>query len=420
MESWSNMFRLVRRSVSFCLDRLSAFLRFLLQAPSPLLSWVWRVPGVGLLCGRVRLLCLRVQNWASLPWRGGAEEPDPPGARYSSDEEGSGGDPHSGGPHSGPHRQEPPRVEVEDEVTGSECRVDETDDFYCEYDSTWETWGPENEGPPRRKSRQSRRDRNNKFARFESAARDMQNYRHDYPNLPRARHRFQEENDEKPNLSFYLGKTPSLPDMVYIDQFHKDWKGKYAKLEQTHSYIQWLFPLQEPGLNYEAKTLTKQEIQDFLGSSAARENLLKSYELMLDFYGIELKNKETGEVARAAHWFDRFQNLNNHTHNNLRITRILKCLGTLGYRHYQVPLVRFFLEETLVHGELQQVKDSALSYFLFAVLDKQERRKLLKFAYYHHDDREPFVWCPKKIQDAWPRRQQQQDQCDPGGNGWGN
>ncbi|XP_008408788.1 opioid growth factor receptor-like protein 1 [Poecilia reticulata] len=428
MESLSNMYRRARRKAFNFFDRVSFILRLLFQALSPLWSWILRIPGVEFLCLRARLLCVRVQKLASLTWRGSRNEQSEKNQwenGFSSDEEGNRVGPYSGPTARSPSEvpeipDKPPEVRVENEFSGNEYRVDETDDFYCDYDSTWETeHEKEKESPPRRRTYQSRRNRTYKFTRFENAAKDMQNYRHDYPNLHRTRH-FEQENDEKPNLRFYLRKMASLPDEIYIDQFHNEWKGKYAKLEHTHSYIQWLFPLQEPGMNSEAKTLTKQEIQDFLDSPTARKNLLESYKLMLDFYGIKLENEETGEVARAAHWSDRFQNLNNHTHNNLRITRILKCLGTLGYRHYQVPLVRFFLEETLVKGELQRVKDSALSYFLFAVLDKQERRKLLKFAYDNYDDTEPFVWCPKKIQDAWSKPWQEQDQFSSGGNGWDN
>lgn len=85
-------------------------------------------------------------------------------------------------------------------------------------------------------------------------------------------------------------------------------------------------------------------------------------------------------------------------HNNLRITRILKSLGELGFGHYQAPLVHFFLEETLVNKTLSNVKRSVLDYFLFAVLDKQERQKLVKYAYLHYEPRDKFVWCPRKIQ----------------------
>ncbi|MCP6711579.1 opioid growth factor receptor-related protein, partial [Klebsiella pneumoniae] len=78
-----------------------------------------------------------------------------------------------------------------------------------------------------------------------------------------------------------------------------------------------------------------------------------------------------------------FQNLNCHSHNNLRITRILKSLGELGLEHYQAPLVRFFLEETLVQHELPGVRQSALDYFLFAVRCRHQRRELVYFAWEH-------------------------------------
>lgn len=289
-----------------------------------------------------------------------------------------------------------------EEEKGSEtqvnCRVKTTDEFYCDYDSTWET---DEDDPPQRTLRPKAK--SYKFRRFENAAKDMQNYRHKYPNQNFLQYQNWSQGpamDTQPNLNFYLGNTPSLPDAVTIDEFHNEWYGSYDKLEYVHTFIQWLFPLPEPGMNYEATPLTREEIKDFCKNSTARENLLKSYELMLDFYGIHLRDQKTGEVERATNWSDRFENLNSHTHNNLRITRILKCLGILGFPHFQAPLVRFFLNETLVRGELENVRESVLNYFLFAVLDKEKRRDLIKFAYekYQHGE---FVWCPKSIQEMW-------------------
>ncbi len=48
-------------------------------------------------------------------------------------------------------------------------------------------------------------------------------------------------------------------------------------------------------------------------------------------------------------------------------------------------------------GQLQHVKQSALDYFMFTVLDKSERRELVKFAFKRFKPREHFVWGPKKI-----------------------
>ncbi|XP_022055599.1 opioid growth factor receptor-like [Acanthochromis polyacanthus] len=293
----------------------------------------------------------------------------------------------------------------EEEFDSKEYRVEPTDELYCGYDSTWET--EQDQESSFRNSRRPAASRYYKFSRFENAARDMQNYRHNYPNQTKIQHWKQQASDDKPNLNFYIGQTRTLPDGVHIKDFHNEWHGEYDTLEYVHTYIQWLFPLQEPGMNFEATPLTKEEINEFLKSSTAKENLLKSYKLMLDFYGIELCDAKTGEVKRAWNWSDRFHNLDSHTHNNLRITRILKCLGTLGYRHYQAPLVRFFLEETLVNGELPHVKDSVLNYFLFAVLDKRQRRNLIKFAFLNYDCKDEFVWCPKKIQKLWSKSPRQ-------------
>ncbi|XP_049443125.1 opioid growth factor receptor-like [Epinephelus fuscoguttatus] len=298
--------------------------------------------------------------------------------------------------------------EDDDESDNEDYQVETSDEFYCGYDSTWET--EEQQEPQRQQEGAFRRSgrraasRHYKFSRFESAAKDMQNYRHDYPSQMIPQRWIKPVSEDKPNLNFYLGLQCSVPDGAYIHDFHNNWYGDYDTLEYVHSYIQWLFPLQEPGVNYEASTLTKEEIKEFRQSSTAKENLLKSYKLMLDFYGIELCDEKTGEVRRAPNWRERFHNLNCHTHNSLRITRILKCQGTLGYPHYQAPLVRFFLQETLVHRELPNVKDSVLNYFMFAVLDKRQRRKLIKFAYLNYDRKEEFVWCPKKVQMRWSEK----------------
>uniref|UniRef100_A0A3Q0QPV3 Opioid growth factor receptor n=1 Tax=Amphilophus citrinellus TaxID=61819 RepID=A0A3Q0QPV3_AMPCI len=271
------------------------------------------------------------------------------------------------------------------------------DDCVCDYDSTWDTESdgedPAGESLIRRNMR---------------AAKDMQNYRRGYPNLA------DEEcsEDKMNNLQFYLNKFPSAPDDIYIESFLKEWKNDYKRLERVHSYIQWLFPLREPGVNYMASELTKKEIEK---NEDAKRRLVESYELMLGFYGIRLVNKETGEVKRAENWKERFGNLEN-MHNNLRITRILKSLGELGFEHYQAPLVRFFLEETLVKKTLSSVKRSVLDYFLFAVLDKHKRQELVRFAYLHFEPKDKFVWCPRKIQRQFKKAEKRPDAV---GNGDG-
>ncbi|MEQ2290319.1 hypothetical protein AMECASPLE_002118 [Ameca splendens] len=274
------------------------------------------------------------------------------------------------------------------------------DDYVCEYDSTWDTESDGDDPAGESQSCRSYPDKNKSSwtiwhhtPRNMRAAKDMQNYRRGYPNLTD-----ECSEDKMNNLQFYLNKVPSAPDEIYIEPFLKEWKNDYKKLERVHSYIQWLFPLREPGVNYMASELTKKEIEAFKMNKDAQRRLVEAYELMLGFYGIRLVDKKTGEVKRAENWKERFGNLERNMHNNLRITRILKSLGELGFRHFQAPLVRFFLEETLVKKTMSNVKRSVLDYFLFAVLDKHERQKLVRFAYLHYEPKEKFVWCPRKIQ----------------------
>ncbi|NXG48779.1 OGFR factor, partial [Psilopogon haemacephalus] len=160
------------------------------------------------------------------------------------------------------------------------------------------------------------------------------------------------------------------------------------------SFPSRLFPLREHGMNWRAKPLTWKEIQAFKKSEEVMQRFIRAYQLMLRFYGITLVNKETGELKRAENWAERFQNLNRFSHNNLRITRILKCLGEMGYEHYQVHLVKFFLTETLVKETLPNVKKSALDYFLFTIRNKRKRRELVHYAWQHFRPRSGFVWGP--------------------------
>ncbi|XP_064429515.1 opioid growth factor receptor isoform X3 [Mirounga angustirostris] len=207
------------------------------------------------------------------------------------------------------------------------------------------------------------------------AVRDTRRYRHHYPDLIE-----QAGNGDMPNLSFYRNEIRFLPNGCFIEDILQNWREDYDLLEENHSYIQWLFPLREPGVNWHAKPLTLQEIE--------------AYELMLGFYGIQLEDRDTGQVCRAHNYQKRFQNLNWHSHNNLRLTRILKSLGELGLERYQAPLARFFLEETLVRRELPAVRQSALDYFVFTVRCPRQRRQLLRFAWEHFRPRRQFVWGP--------------------------
>ncbi|XP_073081200.1 opioid growth factor receptor-like protein 1 isoform X2 [Manis javanica] len=222
------------------------------------------------------------------------------------------------------------------------------------------------------------------------AARDLYKYRHQYPNFKDIRY----QNDLS-NLRFYKNKIPFKPDGVYIEEVLNKWKGDYEKLEHNHTYIQWLFPLREQGLNFYAKELTTYEIEEFKKTKEAIRRFFLAYKMMLEFFGIKLIDK-TGNVARAVNWQERFQHLNESQHNYLRITRILKSLGELGYEGFKSPLVKFILHEALVENTIPNIKQSALEYFVYTIRDRRERRKLLRFAQKHYTPSENFIWGPPR------------------------
>ncbi|XP_030123255.3 opioid growth factor receptor-like protein 1 isoform X2 [Taeniopygia guttata] len=224
------------------------------------------------------------------------------------------------------------------------------------------------------------------------AARDLYKYRHQYPNFKDLRYQ-----NDLCNLRFYKNKIPFKPDGVYIEEVLNKWKGDYEKLEHNHTYIQWLFPLREQGLNFYAKELTTYEIEEFKKTKEAIRRFLLAYKMMLEFFGIKLIDK-TGNVTRAANWQERFQHLNESQHNYLRITRILKSLGELGYESFKSPLVKFILHEALVEDTIPNIKQSALEYFVYTIRDRRERRKLLRFAQQHYTPSEHFIWGPPRKQ----------------------
>lgn len=130
-----------------------------------------------------------------------------------------------------------------------------------------------------------------------------------------------------PLIPFFEGKAPDSFGRFFDDILSQDdfW------LEYTHNYIQWLFPNQEPsGVYKNAPTINDEVITAFAENPLLQQQLRRALMRMLAFYGLEMENitvKKAGNWdARKKNWFTR------RNHNALRITRILKCLMTLGLK----------------------------------------------------------------------------------------
>ncbi|XP_033752383.1 opioid growth factor receptor-like protein 1 [Pecten maximus] len=198
---------------------------------------------------------------------------------------------------------------------------------------------------------------------------DTEQYRKGYPGK-------KDHPNQKENLLFYTGQIKSHPDGDYIENIHENWWGNFRLLESHHGYIQWLFPIRESGMNFYSQELQLHEIKKIIADKPAHARVLKSYEMMLDFYGMVLESKETGQIKRGEDWKSRFQHLNRSYHNYLRITRILKSLGEFDYEHLKRPFVEFVLQEALESGKLANVLESCVNYWIGTIKDDDARQQL--------------------------------------------
>lgn len=202
-----------------------------------------------------------------------------------------------------------------------------------------------------------------------NAAKDTETYRNGYPE--------QEDDDTiDHNLRFYRNDLPSRPEGAYIDQIHSQWIGNYSLLESHHGFIQWIFPIREHGMNYQAKPLQMREMAAIKADDACQARVIKSYRMMLDFYGFELVDEASGSVRRAENFQGRFQNLSNSSHNWLRVTRIFKSLGELGFEHYKLPWLLEITNQVFVTRSLAKCQRSLVAYWAWTLRKPDDQRAL--------------------------------------------
>eukprot|EP00759_Apiculatamorpha_spiralis_P012014 PhF_6_TR19107/c0_g1_i1/m.28113 len=205
-----------------------------------------------------------------------------------------------------------------------------------------------------------------------SATDDLEDYRNGYPLVP-------DNPAINDNLEFYSGVRRSRPNQMLITDFHGI-KGKHAFLEIEHGYIQWLFPIQEHGMNHNSVPLQKHEITAMRNDPIIIDRIFLSYELILDFFGMELVDRATGVVRRcSAGHSHQYHNLQTSGHNYLRITRILKCLGEMGLEHLKKPWLLFFIDEIYANGELSNLKMSLERYWVGTLKDDGERMEVITY-----------------------------------------
>ena len=134
-------------------------------------------------------------------------------------------------------------------------------------------------------------------------------------------------------------------------------------LEYTHDFIQWLFPIDSPSaVNPNAPVITASQARDLGANSKIAGNLRRAFDRMTAFYGFEANDgvieRRINFSLRAPDWAAR------PTHNDLRITRILRSLTLFGLRgeaklFYDVAMVA--IREFRGDDGVQQYWSAALS-----------------------------------------------------------
>lgn len=180
------------------------------------------------------------------------------------------------------------------------------------------------------------------------------------------------------NLEFYKNRLRCQPDGLLVEEIFDQWKGDYNKLEFGHGYIQWLFPIQEDGMNFAAQRLMPHEISAMRADAEVMRRIVRAYSMMLDFYGMRLQSEETGLVGRAlppGSYSARYVNLLFAPHNNLRISRILKCLSELGLEHLNAGFLLHVLNEQSEHAELKTpfIRDSMDRWWANCIRNDRDR-----------------------------------------------
>ena len=209
----------------------------------------------------------------------------------------------------------------------------------------------------------------------------MEDYRNNYPNSSS-----NSSPNANNNLLFYRDQLNSKGGglSASITTMHNEWCNDYSLLESHHAYIQWLFPLREASrFNNSAQILQLHEMQAIQQEPILQSRFLTSLTMMLNFWGAEIKhipNSNLIKVIRCEEWRNRLKNTRTHGHNNMRITRMLKCCGELGFEHYKLPILEFFIHECFgSHPYLSgsQCVSSCRNYWVPTLRNETERTSMM-------------------------------------------
>lgn len=102
--------------------------------------------------------------------------------------------------------------------------------------------------------------------------------------------------------------------------------------------------------------------------------MVSHYEILVNYQ----LNSNLGTIAKRITWKKRYRNLKTSTHNFLRITRILTCLGEFGFEEWKIKLIDHFIKEVLnkkisPYYSIKNCRRSLEEYWIETIKDEKLR-----------------------------------------------
>lgn len=181
---------------------------------------------------------------------------------------------------------------------------------------------------------------------------------------------------------------PGFRDQVYA------WNANDDVLESEHQYIQWLFPNRESSqFNPYAKPLQFEELQLMRQDQEIQSWMIQFYRMMLHFYGFSLIDEQSGQLDLDADRYEqRFEHLSTSRHNWYRITRILKCLGDMGYERFKNKWLWLIMMQMIQHDRLTALAKPMIDYWLPTLRNRAYRQRYTRIMLHHLGE---YEWNPK-------------------------
>ena len=164
---------------------------------------------------------------------------------------------------------------------------------------------------------------------------------------------FKLKNNKEDIYKFLSGEKPDK----YGRNIREIWEYDNKLLEKSHNYIQRLFPTTKESIFEKAPLINPVADKKHITNQKIRENMKKSFEIMLNFYGFEYKNKTIIDKKETKHW------ISKGNHNYLRITRIITSLKIFGLEAEAI----LFYEALLNLSHTEKIDEKSLKYWENAI-----------------------------------------------------